>query len=752
MKALILLCAVGVALAAQVCHNNAHYESCGTACPLTCSNYNDPPRVCVLMCVPGCVCDEGYVKSIDGSCVKPEHCPAIDPAPTCPSNSHYELCGTSCPLTCENYKDAPLVCDFMCNHGCFCDKGYVLAQDGSCVKPSQCPANSGLFVHCPENSVYSDCGTACPLTCDNYDNPPTACPLMCVSGCHCEKGFVKTEDGHCVRPENCPSRAVRPEKYTCVEEPEKGECRGYIPMYYYDAKDGTCKKFIYGGCGGNGNRHVTEKECLAHCEGVTQSSSDICSLPKEQGLCQAYFPRYYYDSDLGKCVRFVYGGCGGNENNFQTEEECQRTCETAPLRSFDVSSCQLFPETGPCKANIVRYYFDKNEKTCKPFIYGGCEGNGNNFETVEECNGKCNDVSKRNFDLRIRLLNHINSKNYTPRSFTDQLAITEEDMQALIFLCAVGVALAAQVCQDNAHYESCGTACPLTCSNYNNPPQACVLMCVAGCVCDEGYVKSIDGSCVKPLNCPAIDPAPSCPSNAHYEECGTSCPLTCENYANPPHICNLMCNTGCFCDEGYVKTHDGKCVKPSQCPARDPAFCPDNSEYRECGTACPLTCENYHNPPRICPAMCVSGCHCQEGFVQTQDGHCIRPENCPQRSVEPENPSCVEEPETGPCRAYIPMYYYDIKDGTCKKFIYGGCEGNGNRHPTLAHCLSLCEGVTQSTSDICSLPKEQGLCHAYFLRYHYDSKLGKCVQFVYGGCGGNENNFETEEECQRTCA
>ena len=26
-----------------------------------------------------------------------------------------------------------------------------------------------------------------------------------------------------------------------------------------------------------------------------------------------------------------------------------------------------------------------------------------------------------------------------------------------------------------------------------------------------------------------------------------------------------------------------------------------------------------------------------------------------------------------------------------------------------------------------------------------------CESFNFGGCGGNENNFETEEECRNTC-
>ena len=47
--------------------------------------------------------------------------------------------------------------------------------------------------------------------------------------------------------------------------------------------------------------------------------------------------------------------------------------------------CQLPPVTGVCKAYFSRWYWDKEKKLCLPLMFGGCGGNSNNFELLEDC-------------------------------------------------------------------------------------------------------------------------------------------------------------------------------------------------------------------------------------------------------------------------------------------------------------------------------------------------------------------------------
>ncbi|XP_030643102.1 tissue factor pathway inhibitor a [Chanos chanos] len=110
-----------------------------------------------------------------------------------------------------------------------------------------------------------------------------------------------------------------------------------------------------------------------------------CALKKEEGPCKAVLDRFFFDTETGRCQWFEYGGCQGNANNFKTMEECEEAC----VVTGDKSPCHLPDEPGPCRGLVPRFYFDSQTQECKRFFYGGCFGNANNFRTIKECQDKC---------------------------------------------------------------------------------------------------------------------------------------------------------------------------------------------------------------------------------------------------------------------------------------------------------------------------------------------------------------------------
>lgn len=53
----------------------------------------------------------------------------------------------------------------------------------------------------------------------------------------------------------------------------------------------------------------------------------MCTLEAETGPCRASMSRWHFDMSQRKCVRFIYGGCAGNRNNFDSEEYCMAVCK-----------------------------------------------------------------------------------------------------------------------------------------------------------------------------------------------------------------------------------------------------------------------------------------------------------------------------------------------------------------------------------------------------------------------------------------
>lgn len=121
--------------------------------------------------------------------------------------------------------------------------------------------------------------------------------------------------------------------------------------------------------------------------GVSQEaqSSEVCAYGPNRGPCRNDSAKWFFDIEYGGCTQFWYGGCGGNLNRFDTEDDCKAVC----VEPEEPESCTLPKVKGSCNETVPSWYYDATSRSCRPFTYGGCLGNNNRFTSIEKCEKKC---------------------------------------------------------------------------------------------------------------------------------------------------------------------------------------------------------------------------------------------------------------------------------------------------------------------------------------------------------------------------
>ncbi|XP_029954560.1 WAP, Kazal, immunoglobulin, Kunitz and NTR domain-containing protein 2-like [Salarias fasciatus] len=109
-------------------------------------------------------------------------------------------------------------------------------------------------------------------------------------------------------PEDCGSEL---EKVSWYYEPKTNNCFSFTHCLSYNSSQQFKKVFD------------TYENCMQCCG---PELAGPCGLPSLQGPCKAYEPRWAYSGALRQCQSFVYGGCEGNDNNFESKEACEETC------------------------------------------------------------------------------------------------------------------------------------------------------------------------------------------------------------------------------------------------------------------------------------------------------------------------------------------------------------------------------------------------------------------------------------------
>uniref|UniRef100_A0A2R8PIS2 Tissue factor pathway inhibitor n=1 Tax=Callithrix jacchus TaxID=9483 RepID=A0A2R8PIS2_CALJA len=144
----------------------------------------------------------------------------------------------------------------------------------------------------------------------------------------------------------------------------------------------------------------------------------FCAFKADDGPCKAWMKRYFFNVFTRQCEEFIYGGCEGNRNRFDSLEECEETCAIGngkmiktTLQNGKPDFCFLEEDPGICRGYITRYFYNNQTKQCERFKYGGCLGNMNNFETLEECKNTCGDTLS-DYGTQVHAVNN----SLTPQS------------------------------------------------------------------------------------------------------------------------------------------------------------------------------------------------------------------------------------------------------------------------------------------------------------------------------------------------
>ena len=112
---------------------------------------------------------------------------------------------------------------------------------------------------------------------------------------------------------------------------------------------------------------ATSSELIGQEESVNEVARMkpfFCYLPSETGPCKAGFRRYYYDHKKDKCLKFTYGGCRGNRNNFKTMEECNERCGSVPKKCGSSPYSPVWPTTFCFEEWDGTYIFDEKVSQC----------------------------------------------------------------------------------------------------------------------------------------------------------------------------------------------------------------------------------------------------------------------------------------------------------------------------------------------------------------------------------------------------
>ncbi|XP_055921965.1 papilin isoform X2 [Eupeodes corollae] len=468
----------------------------------------------------------------------------------------------------------------------------------------------------------------------------------------------------------------------------------------------TCAESKFGCCPDG----ITEAQGhkFEGCKNVIESPQKSCGLPKDQGRkCSNFAIKYFFDTSYGACTRFWYGGCDGNGNRFETESECKNTCQEYSGKD----KCLLPKNSGPCPGSQKKWYFDSDRNRCEEFNYGGCYGTSNRFDTIEECRAQCS--VEESLPPCEQPMDKGPCDGNFERWFHDNETNTCRPFTY-------------GGCKGNKNNYKTEHACNYHCRQPGVHKELCSLHKETGnCGGNHArwYYSESNQKCLPFYYS-------GCGGNKNnfqnLESCEENCPKSIAK-----DICEIPAMVGeCqnYTARWYWDTKDTRCRQFYY------GGCGGNENNFEHEHECLQRCEKKPEELAI-------------NEISPNNTPQINSNNAPENAVTSEE-KCFEPPKAGDCDKELLRWFYDADNGICERFIYSGCHGNNNNFDSEVECEESCFHVHST----CLLPPLYGHGNETTTRWHYDKPNKRCLEFEFAGLGGNRNNFINEQECMEYCS
>uniref|UniRef100_A0A131YUE9 Tissue factor pathway inhibitor n=1 Tax=Rhipicephalus appendiculatus TaxID=34631 RepID=A0A131YUE9_RHIAP len=114
-----------------------------------------------------------------------------------------------------------------------------------------------------------------------------------------------------------------------------------------------------------------------------------CMKPPKKGPCRARILLWFYDYNDKHCKLFAYGGCDGNSNQFNSEVKCQHECMPGKPKK---RLCSLSPQIG-WHNNKRKWVFNAVNGTCSRLPGRQFSKSANGFPSCKKCMARCSDLS-----------------------------------------------------------------------------------------------------------------------------------------------------------------------------------------------------------------------------------------------------------------------------------------------------------------------------------------------------------------------